>query len=82
MSSYPDLEIYHLAYSLALKIHKLTLGLPKYEMFEQGSQIRRSLKALRTISQKDMEEGGTKRILFVSSFMPILLATRLCRSQI
>lgn len=46
MSSYRDLEIFTLAKELAIKIHKMTLVLPKHEIFEEGSQIRRSSKAI------------------------------------
>ncbi len=42
-----DLEIYVLAKELAVKVHKITLnGLPKFEMYEEGSQIRRSSKSI------------------------------------
>ena len=45
--SYKDLEIYILGEELAVKIHKITLEeLPKFEMYEQGSQIRRSSKSI------------------------------------
>lgn len=44
--SYKDLEIYQLAHRLAVEIHKMTLEeLPKFEMYEEGSQIRRSSKS-------------------------------------
>jgi four helix bundle protein len=46
MSSYRDLEIYKLSYDLAIKIHKMSLKLPKYEMYEEGSQIRKSSKGI------------------------------------
>jgi four helix bundle protein len=46
MKSYRDLEIYSLSYELAVKIHKMSLELPKYEMYEEGGQIRRSSKAI------------------------------------
>ena len=46
MKSYRDLEIYNLSYELAVKIHKMSLGLPRYELFEEGSQIRRSSKGI------------------------------------
>ena len=46
MKSYKDLEIYKLSYQLATKIHKLSLTLPQYEMYEEGSQIRRSSKSI------------------------------------
>ncbi len=47
MSHYKDLEIYNLSFDLALKVHHLSLTLPKYELYEQGSQLRRSTKSIR-----------------------------------
>ncbi len=45
--SYKDLEIYLLSKKLAVRVHKMTLDdLPKFEMFEEGSQIRRSSKSI------------------------------------
>jgi len=47
MKSYKDLEIYKLSHSLAVGVHKMTLKeLPKFEMYEEGSQIRRSSKSI------------------------------------
>ena len=46
MKSYKDLEIFTLSYSLALKVHELTLRLPQYELFEEGSQARKSSKGI------------------------------------
>ncbi|MCK4859171.1 MAG: four helix bundle protein [Candidatus Omnitrophica bacterium] len=47
MQSYKDLEIYKLAHKLAVEIHKMTLReLPKFEIYEEGSQIRRSSKGV------------------------------------
>jgi len=46
MQSYKDLEIYKLAHRLAVEVHKMTLELPKLEMHEEGSQIRRSSKGV------------------------------------
>ena len=46
MRSYRDLEIYNLSYDLAVKIHGMSLKLPKYEMYEEGSQVRRSSKGI------------------------------------
>ena len=47
MQSYKDLEIYQLSHKLAVKIHKMTIeDLPKYELYEVGSQIRRSSKSI------------------------------------
>ena len=45
--SYKDLEIFQMARVLAIRVHKMTLEkLPKFEMFEEGSQIRRSAKSI------------------------------------
>ncbi|MCK4639111.1 MAG: four helix bundle protein [Bacteroidales bacterium] len=44
MKSYRDLEIYQMAYNLSIEVHKMTMELPNYELYEQGSQIRRSTK--------------------------------------
>ncbi|MGO8918711.1 MAG: four helix bundle protein [Stellaceae bacterium] len=40
------LEVYRLAHALGLRIHALTLKLPKHEMYEEGSQARRSSKSV------------------------------------
>ena len=39
MKSYRDLEIYSLSYDLAIKVHHASLKLPKFELFEEGSQV-------------------------------------------
>jgi len=39
-----QLRVYQLAHLLSVKIHAMTLTLPKFEMYEEGSQIRRSSK--------------------------------------
>ena len=45
--SYEDLEIYQLSKTLAIEVHRITLDeLPKFEMYEEGSQIRRSSKSI------------------------------------
>lgn len=47
MKSFRDLEIYNESKSLAIQVHKMTLQqLPKFEMFEEGNQIRRSSKSV------------------------------------
>ncbi|KQB44179.1 Intervening sequence [Flavobacterium daejeonense] len=42
MKSYKDLDIYTIGMELFYKTHTLSLQLPKYELYELGSQIRRS----------------------------------------
>ena len=45
--SYKDLKIFVLAKELSVKIHRLTLEeFPKFEMYEEGNQIRRSSKSI------------------------------------
>jgi len=46
MSSYRELEVYKEAKRLAIEIHKMTMALPKHELYEEGSQIRRSSKSI------------------------------------
>lgn len=46
MKSYRDLEVYKESKRLAIEIHKMSLSLPKFELYEEGSQIRRSSKAV------------------------------------
>ena len=36
-----------MAFELALKVHRATLLLPKFELFEQGGQARRSSKGIK-----------------------------------
>ena len=42
IQSFEDLEVYQKLTKLHLEIHKITLSFPKFEMFELGSQLRRS----------------------------------------
>ena len=42
--SYRKLQIWILAREVAIEIHEMTMRLPKFEMYEEGSQIRRSSK--------------------------------------
>ncbi len=47
--SYRKLEIWQIARELVIDIHKMTLcKLPKFEMFEEGKQIRRSIKSVKS----------------------------------
>jgi four helix bundle protein len=47
--SYKNLEIWQIANELVIKIHEMTIGeLPKFEMYETGSQIRRSVKSIKS----------------------------------
>ena len=57
--SYRDLEIWKLARQMAIAVHRMTLqNLPKFEMYEEASQIRRSAKS---ISANIVEGYGRRR---------------------
>lgn len=47
--SYKNLEIWQRAKELTTAVHLMTLNsLPKFEMFEEGGQVRRSIKSVRS----------------------------------
>ncbi len=47
--SYKNLEIWQLAQELVIDIHKMTFAkLPKHKVFEEGGQIRRSIKSVKS----------------------------------
>jgi four helix bundle protein len=55
---YKELEIWKISRELVKDIHLMTIhDLPKFEMFETGSQIRRSVKSIKA----NIVEGFTRR---------------------
>lgn len=67
--SYRDLEIWNLARQIAIDVHRMTLqNLPKFEMYEDGGQIRRSVKS---ISANIVEGYGRRR--YKQEFIRFLL---------
>ena len=46
--NYRDLSIWRLARDQSIAIHKMSLTLPKFELYETGSQIRCSSKSVRS----------------------------------
>jgi four helix bundle protein len=46
IATFEDLDVYKRLVELHLEIHDLTLKFPKYEMYELGSQVRRSSNAI------------------------------------
>ncbi len=58
MSNYKDLEIYQISFALAKRVHLASLELPPFELYEQGSQVRRSSKS---IKDQIAEGYGRKR---------------------
>ena len=68
MSGYEDLEIYSLAFDYAIQVHKASLKLPNFELYEQGSQIRRSSKSI-----KDQIAEGYGRRKYKPDFIKFLI---------
>ncbi len=47
--NYRDLDVWQLARESVIAIHEMTLTkIPKFEMFEEGSQIRRAIKSVKS----------------------------------
>ena len=46
--SYEKMRIYQLSLDLAVRIHSMSLGLPAFELYEVGAQIRRSSKSVKS----------------------------------
>ena len=68
MTSYRDLDVYNLAFEYALEVHHLSLKLPKFELYEQGSQVRRSSKSI-----KDNIVEGYGRRRYKQDFIKFLV---------
>ena len=58
MSGYRDLKVYQESHRLGVDVHTFSLRLPKFELYETGSQIRRSSKS---ISANIVEGYGRRR---------------------
>ncbi len=56
--AYQDLEVYNISFDLFIETHKFSFNLPKYEMFELGSQIRRSADSVNS----NIVEGYGRRM--------------------
>jgi len=46
--SYKKLQVWTLSQESAIAIHKMSMKLPKFELYEAGSQIRRSSKSVKS----------------------------------
>jgi four helix bundle protein len=58
LMSSQNLEIYKLAHEIVIEIHNITLTkIPKFEMYEEGNQIRRSSKS----TKSNIVEGYGRR---------------------
>jgi four helix bundle protein len=70
MKGYKDLDIYNLAFKLAVRIYRLSLELPHPDKFETGSQIRRSSQSV-----KDNIVEGYGRRRYKADFIKFLVAS-------
>jgi hypothetical protein len=68
--SYKDLEIYQLAHRLAVEVHQVSLNLPKFEAYEEASQLRRAAKSVSANIVEGFGRRATKANLF--AFSPML----------
>jgi len=58
VAGYKDLVVYQKAHELGVAIHRFSLKLPKFELYETGSQLRRASKS---ISANIVEGYGRRR---------------------
>ena len=67
--SYFNLKIYKLSHEIVIEIHRITLTkIPKFEMYEEGKQIRRSSKSVKS----NIVEGYGRR-RYKSDYIKFLL---------
>jgi four helix bundle protein len=78
MKSYRDLEVYKLSKTLAIRVHKMSLLLPKFELYEEGSQVRRSSKAVTSA----IVEGYGRRIYKADFLRYLVFAITECDETI
>ena len=67
MNGYRELEIYKLAFQLAVRVHRASLKLQN-SSYEQGSQIRRSTKSV-----KDQIAEGYGRRRYKAEYIKFLI---------
>jgi len=67
--SYRSLEIWQLAREASIEIHEMSLILPKFELYEVGSQIRRSSKSVRA----NIVEGYGRR-MYKADYIKFLIS--------
>lgn len=71
MKSFRELEVYQKSKELAIRIHKMTMLLPKFELYEEASQVRRSSKA---VTSAIVEGYGRRR--YKSEFIRYLIISQ------
>ncbi len=65
ISSFEDLVVFQKAYKLSLKLHKLTLSMPKEEQYGLASQIRQASKSICA----NIAEGFAQKLELIFIFL-------------
>ena len=68
MGGYKDLRVWQLARDIVMEVHQMTLTLPKFEMYEEGAQIRKSSKNVKST----IVEGYGRR-LYKAEYLKFLV---------
>lgn len=72
--SYKNLEIWKMSERLVIQVHKMTLhNLPAFEIYETGSQIRRSIKSVKANIVEGYGRKKSKKVYL--QFLRIALAS-------
>ena len=66
--TYKELDVYKISFDLFIRVHKFTLRLPKYELYELGSQLRRSADS---VNSNIVEGYGRKK--YKKDFLKFLI---------
>lgn len=59
--SYRKLQIWILAREVVIEVHEMTMKLPKFEMYEEGAQIRKSSKTTKATIVEGYGRRGYKQ---------------------
>jgi four helix bundle protein len=71
MKDFRHLEIFKESRRLALIVHKMSLTFPKFELYEEGSQLRRASKAITSLI---VEGYGRRR--YKADFIRLLIISQ------
>lgn len=75
--SYKELEVYQLSFDLFIQSHRFSIQLPKHELYELGSQIRRSADSINS----NIVEGFGRR-KYKSDFIKFLIYAHASNDEI
>lgn len=75
---YEKLDIYKQSRELAIAIYRMSLSLPKFEIYEEGSQVRRSAKSIPRILSKGIAYGDTRMNISNIFTVPLALVRKHC----